>query len=135
MSKTTNYDIKKFETFESKEQKDKMEDFHKKRVAFLIIDNSLHFLCGSTKSHLQWAADFGLNEEQFNSITRGYALNNELIFYKGNFTYDNEVIQNAKTYAVQIKEFCKLESAKVYAGLVIGKMGEMYPPDKFLFNI
>ena len=40
MSKTTNYDIKKFETFESKEHKDKIEDFHKKRVAFLIIDNS-----------------------------------------------------------------------------------------------
>jgi len=129
-----NYDTTKFENYKNKEEQEKTESFHSKRIAFLIINNDILFLKNSTMSHLQWAKSIGISEEKFNNITRGYCLNNDMVFYKGNFEFDDLVIEDANKFASKIKENCNLSFAKVYAGLDVGN-GEIWPPKKFLFEL
>lgn len=129
-----NYDTDKFENYKSEDEKKKAESFHQSRTAFLIIDDKVHFLQNSKMSHLEWAKTLGLTEEEFNNITRGYALGENIVFYKGNFCYDDKVIADAKMYAKDIKTFVNIPIAKVYAGLIVG-IGTVWPPREFLFEI
>lgn len=129
------YDTKKFEQFNNLKDKEKVETFHKQRTAFIILDNRVLYLKNSKLSHLQWAKNLGINETKFNSLTRGYILNNNIVFYKGSFDFDEQVIDDAKKYAKQILKNCLLKNAKVYAGLIVGEVGTMYPPNKYLFEL
>ena len=79
------YDIDKFENFKSDQNKKKVESFHKTRIAFIILKKQVMFLKNSTLSHLQWAQSLGINKNEFNCLTRGYVLNNDIVFYKGIF--------------------------------------------------
>lgn len=132
---TKDYDIEKFENFNNSENKEKVETFHKQRTAFIILDNRVLYLKNSKLSHLQWAKNLGIDETKFNSLTRGYILNNDIVFYKGNFDFDEQVIDNAKKFSETIKKECSLSQANVYAGLIIGKIGTIYPPKKHLFDL
>jgi len=130
-----NYDTKNFEQFNNPKDKTSVENFHKQRVAFIILDNDILYLQNSRLSHLQWAQSIGINESKFNSLTRGYVLNNNIVFYKGNFDFDDHVIEDAYKYANSIKSKLSLNQAKVYAGLIIGEVGTIYPPQKHLFDL
>lgn len=130
-----NYDTKKFENYTSEEEQMLAEDFHKKRTAFLIFDNKIRFLQNSTMSHLEWAKSIGVEEEKFNEITRGYAMDNKIVFYKGNFDYDNLVISDAQKFANEIKLFVGYKSAKVFVGLENIGIGKVWPPKTFLFDV
>ena len=61
------YDVKKHENYD-----EKTRDFHRSRIAFLIIDGEVNFLANSEMSHYEWAKTLGINDEQFASIVRGY---------------------------------------------------------------
>ena len=60
-----------------------VETFHKQRTAFIIINNEVLFLTNSKLSHFEWAQTLGVNEEVFITLTRGYVLNGNIVFYKG----------------------------------------------------
>ena len=130
-----NYATHRFENLNNTKIKKSVEDFHQQRTAFIIWDNNVKYLKNSKLSHLQWAKELEIDETQFNSLTRGYVLNNNIVFYKGNFEYDEQVITDANTFAPQILKECLLEKAKVYVGLVIGEIGTIYQPDKYLFDL
>jgi len=132
---TKDYDIEKFENFNSDQNKESIENFHKHRIAFIILKKQVLFLKNSTLSHLQWAKTLGIDKNEFNCLTRGYVLNNNIVFYKGNFDFDKQVIEDARTFANTIKSNCSLTCAKVYAGLIVGPIGTIYPPKKHLFNL
>lgn len=129
------YDVKKHETYKDEKEEKTVRDFHKSRIAFLIINNNVEFLKSSGMSHIEWAKTLGINEQEFNNLVRGYVLNNNIVFYKGNFAFDDGVISVAKTYCKQIKNLCDIRSkCKVYCGVKIE--GEKpYPPDYFLCEI
>ena len=130
-----NYDLEKFENFKNSEHKEKVENFHKSRIAFIIWKKQVMFLKNSTLSHLQWAQSLGIDKNEFNCLTRGYILNNDIVFYKGNFEFDEQVIEDAKIFANTIKTEFSLPYAKIYAGLIVGKIGTIYPPNKHLFDL
>ena len=76
------------------ETKDDAREFHRQRKSFVILNNKLYLLpAGSSMSHFEYCQKIGLDKETFNSITRGYYLNGNLIFYKDNFIYDENVIE------------------------------------------
>lgn len=129
------YDTEKFENFNNSEHKENIEDFHKKRIAFIIWKNQVLLLKNSTLSHSQWAQSLGIDIKEFNSLTRGYVLNNDIVFYKGNFDFDEQVIEDAKYFSDAIKTECSLNFAKVYAGVNVGEVGTIYPPKKYLFDL
>lgn len=49
-------------------------------------------------SHFEYCQTKGLNKEEFNKITRGYYLNKNLVFYKDNFIYDDDLIEESLKY-------------------------------------
>ena len=84
-----------------------VEDFHKQRTAFLIINNNVLFLTNSKLSHFEWAQTLNVTEETFKTLTRGYVLNNDIIFYKGKFEFDDQVVSDAHKFAPIIKTKCR----------------------------
>ena len=129
------YNVEKFEKIDSCEEQKQVEHFHEKRTAFLIIDGIIKFLQGSKMSHWEWAKTLGVDAEKFNSITRGYAMDNNIVFYKGNFEYDDSVIADAEKFASDIKLFAGFEKAKVFVGLDNIGIGKVWPPKTFLFDL
>lgn len=125
------YDVKKHENYD-----EKTRNFHKSRTAFLIVDDNIKLLNNSGMSHYEWAKSLGISDEQFVSIVRGYVLGNVMVFYKGNFEYDNDVVSCSKKYCLKIKEMCNISgNCLVYCGVKIGKPGEAWPPDLFVCEV
>ena len=99
------------------ETKDEARDFHKQRKAFIILNGILEFLPeGSSMSHYEYCQTKGLNKEEFNKITRGFYLNGNLIFYKDNFIYDDELIDESLSHVNEIASILGLEEFDIYFG-------------------
>lgn len=99
------------------ETKDEARDLHKRRRAFIILNGKLEFLPeGSNKSHYEYCQEKGLSKEEFNSITRGYYLNGITVFYKDNFIYDDEVINNGLQFIDEISKVVNVNEFDIYFG-------------------
>ncbi len=99
------------------ETKNEARDFHKQRRAFIILDNILEFLPkGSSMSHFEYCELKGMNKEEFNKITRGFYLNKEVVFYKDNFIYDDDLIEESLSHISEIATILKLEEFDIYFG-------------------
>ena len=99
------------------ETKDEARDFHKQRKAFIILNDVLEFLPeGSTMSHYEYCQSKGLSKDEFNKITRGFYLNSNLIFYKDNFIYDDDLIKESLTHVNEIASILKLDEFNIYFG-------------------
>lgn len=113
------------------ETKDEVRNFHKQRVAFIIINNEIHFIKNSEESHWEYCQSLNISKETFNTLTRGYYFNGRIVFYNNNFTYDNNVIEEGLKYIVRIKEECNIDKAYIYFGLVIDKTQTVWPCDYY----
>ena len=101
------------------ETKEEARDFHKQRKAFIILNGILEFLPeGSTMSHYEYCQTKGLMKEEFNKITRGFYLNNNLIFYKDHFIYDDKLIQESLNYIKEIASTLDLKEFDIYYGQI-----------------
>lgn len=99
------------------ETKDEIRDFHKQRKAFIILNGILEFLPeGSSMSHYEYCLTKGLNKDEFNKITRGFYLNGNLIFYKDNFIYDNDLIEESLNHVNEIAAVLEIEEFDIYFG-------------------
>lgn len=65
------------------------------RIAFMIINNQILFLKDCVMSHNKWYKSLNLPEEKFSITIRGFVKDNMIIYYKGDFNYDDEVIEFA----------------------------------------
>ena len=113
------------------ETKDKARDFHKRRIAFIIIDNNIHFIKNSGMSHWEVCERMNISKEIFNKLTRGFYLNGDIVFYKDNFIYDENVIEEGIKYLDIIKKECRIDKANIYFGLIIDKEKEIWPFDYY----
>lgn len=104
------------------------QKFHQSRVAFMIIDDEVMYLRDSGMSHLEWYLSLGLSEDKFDEVVRGYYKNGRIIFYKGDFSYDEEVITCAENYSGYIMKEVQDDDALVFAGVKKGKIGEPWDP-------
>lgn len=99
------------------EAKEEARDFHKQRKAFIILNGVLEFLPEeSTMSHYEYCQSKGLSKDEFNKITRGFYLNGNLIFYKDNFIYDDDLIKESLTHVNEIASILKLDEFNIYFG-------------------
>ena len=100
------------------ETKEDARNFHKQRKAFIILNNKLEFLPdGSPMSHFEYCQTKGIDKNRFNEITRGYYLNGNLVFYKDNFVYDDNVIEEAINYLEEISLKILVNEFDIYFGL------------------
>lgn len=105
------------------------QEFHKSRVAFMIVENKIIYLENSTMSHIEWYLSLGYKKEEFDNVVRGYYRNGEIVFYKADFIYDDEVIEKAKKVNNDIKKYVNDKNANVYVGVKKGKVGELWEPE------
>lgn len=99
------------------ETKDEARDFHKNRKAFIILNNMLEFLPeGSAMSHFEYCQTKGLDKNSFNKITRGYYLNGNVVFYKDNFIFDENVISEALSHLEEISSKVSVNEFEIYFG-------------------
>ena len=99
------------------ETKNEARSFHKMRKAFVIIDGALEFLEeGSSMSHFEYCQTRGITKEEFNKITRGYYLDGKVVFYKDNFIYDDELINEALSYLNEISRRIIQTEFDIYFG-------------------
>ena len=105
------------------------QEFHKSRIAFMLIENKIIYLENSSMSHLEWYLSLGYEKEEFKNIIRGYYKEGKIVFYKDDFTYDNEVIEIAKKINDEIKKYANDKNAEVYVGVKKGKIGEIWEPE------
>ena len=113
--------------------KDESREFHKRRRAFVIFEDKVYLIDkNSEMSHWEFCQNMlNITKEQFVEITRGYYLNEDLVFYKDNFSYDDKVIREALNHVVEIKEKLNIDYAKINFGLKAGKPGEIWQIDCF----
>lgn len=120
----------------------KILNIHKKRVMIAVISDNIHTLANSEISHMEWFIRKGWIKDEadtrFNEIIRGYIDSTGVYLYKADFTTDDElenwVISNRERIN-DIAEKIVKTGTKVYCGLIKGKLGEKYPPDKFMYEI
>ena len=118
--------------------KNESREFHSRRRAFVIYDGKLYIIRkGSTMSHWEFCQSKlpNITKDIFNQLTRGYYIDNELVFYKDNFIYDNNVINEALQYVKKIKSRLHIDSCKIYFGLIIGEPGTDWAKDYYYGNL
>lgn len=70
-------------------------DLHRRRNAFIVIDKKIYYLIASEKTHWEFCQETNISKEKFNQLTRGYYIDGNIVFYKGNFIYDQALICDA----------------------------------------
>ena len=98
----------------------------------MIVKGKLLFLENSAMSHFEWARTLGVDEKTFEQLVRGYYKDGEIVFYKGNFVYDDECVRQAQRFATKIKTRANQTKVKVWCGLKVGKIGENWSPIFFV---
>lgn len=111
------------------------KQMHRKRVAFAIINDTVHFIYNDERSHYTWLViDNDMKEQDFNELTRGMFLDNNLYLYGEDFGVNDNVREQAKkhvtTIYTQIEKTCKVDyfSSKVYLGMIKGEVGRLWEP-------
>lgn len=106
----------------------KVIQFHQSRIAFMLIDENIIYLENSKMGHDEWFLSLGYPIEEFDLITRGYYKDGKIIFYRGDFVFDDKVISDAKMYSKQIMTYVNDFEAEVYVGVKRGKIGTPWMP-------
>jgi hypothetical protein len=67
-------------------------------------------------SHYEYCLSKNIDKDTFNKITRGYYLDNKLVFYKDNFIYDNNLIKDAINHLNEIVDELDIDECYIYFG-------------------
>ena len=99
------------------ESDESSKELHMSRKAFIIRHGQLDFLPkGSVMSHYEYCKTLGISKEEFNQIIRGYFMKGNLVFYKDNFVYDEDLIQEALKYIPAISQIIGENTFNIYFG-------------------
>jgi len=98
------------------------------KILFMIIDNQVLYLSNTNMDHREWYISLGFDGNNFDNVIRGLVIDNKIVFYKGFFAYDDQVIKAAEKYSSSIKETLNNEKLEVYCGILPGKPGEKWEP-------
>lgn len=99
-----------------------------KQVLFMIINGEVKYNTDTSKDHREWYLSLGLDLNYFDSVVRGFIMNNRIIYYKGsNFMYDQEVIQAAKMYTPYIRYSLQNPTLEACCGITISSPSEWEP--------
>ena len=94
-------------------------------ILFMIFNNEVKYLNNSNMDHREWFLSLGGNAEDYPNLVRGFISNGKIVFYKDNFSYDEEVIKTAKRYAPSMKVVLG-DNLEVWCGVLPGRPGEKW---------
>lgn len=88
------------------------------RVLFLIIGSEVKYLQNSNMDHREWFVSLGYDPASFDSVVRGYVIGKRILFFKGAYQYDDEVIRAAKMFTPNIRFTMNDTSLEAWCGIV-----------------
>lgn len=119
----------------SEEEKVGAEHFHRRRLAFAWIGGVIQFNLkrNDDRDHQHWLLeDFGITPQEFEHINRGYMMYNRIQLFKGSSFAPIEVadiLQEDLHYLQCVhKRRYGEDTVPMYSGVVVGKVGEIWPP-------
>lgn len=98
------------------------------KILFMIYNGEIKFLDNPNIDHREWYISLGGDINNYDNVIRGFVINNQLIFFKGNLSYDNEVIEMAKKCAPVMKKQLNNQNLKVCCGINPGQNGASWEP-------
>lgn len=115
----------------------KEEQFHLSRAMFAILPSGEFVSLNSdARGHKEWLAkDYGISDEQFETIVRGYVKGSQIIGYKGSdFKHDQEVVD---AMTLHLKDIIRLlppitTVVNLYSGVTVGEVGEEWQPQHLI---
>lgn len=123
----------------TEEETEGVSKFNKSRIAFAFLeDGTMACNVNDEREHRVYLEeDFGVNEERFQKLIRGYIKPGRIVFYRTlDFLMINEdimpYIEHLGVLAVQKYGAGRYE---VWNGLIIGKPGEEWAPQEVLCTI
>jgi hypothetical protein len=106
-----------------------------KQALFMIIQGEVRYNMDTSKDHREWYLSLGLDPNLFDTIVRGFVMNNQIFYYKGsNFMYDQEVIQAAKMYTPYIRYSLQNPHLEACCGITFSSPTEWEPIMKIAEN-
>ncbi|HOZ88925.1 MAG TPA: hypothetical protein PK737_01675 [Bacilli bacterium] len=116
------------------ETKKAIRDFHKQRLAFIIINDEVNYLEDSSISHWEYCQTLNITKEVFITLIRGFCRNDYIVFYKDNFIYDEELINNSLKYIPQIKKVYNKGKLKIYFGQIVSTEKDVIWQPDYLYG-
>ncbi len=98
------------------------------KILFMIYNDEIKFLTNSEMDHKEWYLSLGGDINNYDNVIRGFVINNQIIFFKSNLSYDQEVIDMASKCAPIMKQQLKNPSLKVCCGITPGMDGSSWEP-------
>jgi len=104
----------------------KEKKFHNRRIAFYVNEDNIIVFIKKGQSHIEYFNEIG-HSEYINFITRGYVLDDHVIFYKGN---NFDIPKNLTIETIlELVSSMNIPSIKwIGLGCIIGKVGEKWNP-------
>ena len=87
------------------------------KIMFMIHNNQVLFLQNSNMDFREWYLSLDGDINNYDSLIRGFVIKDKMIFFKGNFNYDEEVINAAIEYSDYIKKVIKNDELRVFCGI------------------
>lgn len=98
------------------------------KILFMIYNGEIKFLNNTTMDHREWYLSLGGDINNYDNVIRGYVINNNLIFFKANLSYDQEVIDMAQKCAPAMKQQLNNPNLRVWCGISPGMNGASWEP-------
>jgi len=99
------------------------------RILFMIFNGEIKFINSNSMDHREWFKSLGGLDQNYESLIRGYIMNNNLIFVKGNnLGYDNEVIDIARKCGPLIRQQLNRNDLIICCGVNPGENGDKWEP-------
>lgn len=98
------------------------------RILFIIFNNEVKYMTDSGIDHREWFLSLGGDINNYDNTIRGFIVNGQIIFFKANLSYDNEVVKAACKYAPSIRQQMNNSTLKVYCGINPGQNGSSWEP-------
>lgn len=120
----------------TEEENTNANDFHRSRLAFGILDaDGKQRIVYNTdeREHYKWLKeDYNINTETFETMVRGYVMKDKIQFYTGSDFKDTEISHIDKNVFKELltkaEEIFKSEHTRIFNGVNIGKVGEIWTP-------
>ena len=98
------------------------------RILFIIFNNEVKYMTDSGIDHREWFLSLGGDINNYDNTIRGYIVDNQIIFFKANLSYDNEVVKTACRFAPTIRQQMNNSTLKVCCGINPGQNGAKWEP-------
>ena len=77
-------------------------------LIFLIVGDNIKYLDNPTIGHSEFYDSLGLDRNNYQNTVIGAVVDNKIVFYKSDFSYDDKVINCAKRFGYIKIKFKKL---------------------------